>query len=466
MKNYIIGMEGIFAKFLRPYQRKVVQTVSRRFSGRALVVLDMGLGKTVIALSLAEEALRKRPGRPVVVVCPAPLKYNWLAEMRKFGVDAPVHVCRGRRPPRGIGAAVYICNYEILMSWRDELRSGRPSLLICDESQYLKERTAKRTKAAIALSRACEECILLTGTPIENRPVELWTQVGMVDPRLFPNWLRFAKRYNSARHTPFGWKMGRASNTDELNSILLGRCMIRMRKEEVLKELPPLTRQVIPVAIDNRREYAKANADILGWLGENNPNGLDVERLRRLRMEAQIRVDKLKLISARGKVAQISEWVNAEAENQKIVLFCFHRDILRRLSETVRNAVVISQETPAEERQRAVDRFQKDGSCRVFLTTIRIGGTGFTLTASSLTVFAQLDWTPSRHWQAEARVHRIGQTASRVNAVYFIAKDTIEERIMRIIEQKNGDITKVIEGEERNVLTSLIRGMMRDGGGE
>lgn len=393
---------------------------------------------------------------PALVCVPAFLKYNWVAELKKFAPEFSVFVCSGQKPklPKK-KFDIYIINYDILQFWVAEFLKLGVRFLVFDESHFLKNKAAKRTKAALKLSQRVSKCLLMTGTPIENRPVEIFYQIALLDNSIFPNWLKFAKRYNSCRRTMWGWQMGKAKNTQELNDILLSKCMIRRKKEDVLTELPPIIRQVIPIDIDNRDEYREAENDIIEWIAKNTE--LNIQKVKKV--EAQIRLDKLKLISAEGKLNQIANWLLEESQNQKLVVFCYHKKILAELNSKLRNHILFSAEVPTGERQGLVNMFQEDNSKRIFLTTLRVGGTGLTLTASHTTVFVQLDWSPSIHDQAEARVHRIGQEADSVNAIYFIGRNTVEEKILGLIDGKRSDIRKVIDGEEAGedeILTNLL----------
>ena len=412
----------------------------------------MGLGKTLQAITV----IRRTKKFPAVVCCPSFLKDNWACEIKKFFPEADTFVCQGQTPklPRK-RFDIYIINYDILQYWVAEFLKMKIQFLGFDESHFLKNKNAKRTKAALKLSQRVDAVLLMTGTPIENKPVELFYQVALIDNSIFPNWLKFAKRYNSCRRTMYGWQMGKAKNTKELNTILKDRCMIRRKKEEVLTELPPIVRQVIPVEIDNMDEYREAENDIIDWISKNTD--LNVQKAKKV--EAQIKLDKLKYISAMGKLNGFVEWLEGAVENQKLVVFCYHKKILAELNSRLKNHILFSAEVPMAKRQSLVESFQNDPTKRIFLTTLRVGGTGLTLTASNTTAFIQLDWSPGIHNQCEARVHRIGQKASSVNAIYFISKNTIEEKILGLIDGKRNDIRRIIDGEEvsdSEILTSIL----------
>lgn len=438
---------------LRRYQVAGVNQIIKKFHCRALLADDMGLGKSLQAITV----LRRVKYFPAVICVPAFLKYNWIQELEKFAPELDVFICSGQTPnlPKKHLFQIYVINYDILQYWVQEFLKIQVQFLVFDESHFLKNKSAKRTKSALKLSQRTSRVLLMTGTPIENKPVEIFFQISLINTGIFPSWLKFAKRYNSCHRTMFGWQMGKAKNTQELNNILLTTCMIRRKKEDVLKELPPIIRQVIPVEINNREEYNEAEADIIDWISKNTD--LNVQKARKV--EAQIRLEKLKLISALGKLDQVAEWIMEESQNQKLVVFCHHKKVLAELNSRLKNHILFSAEVPTSERQGLVNLFQENEKKRIFLTTLRVGGTGLTLTASHTTVFVQLDWNPAIHNQCEARVHRIGQVSDCVNAIYFIARDTVEEKILQLIDAKRSDIRKIIDGEEAaegEILSKLL----------
>lgn len=443
---------------LRRYQVAGVNQIIKKFHCRALLADDMGLGKSLQAITV----LRRVKYFPAVICVPAFLKYNWIQELEKFAPELDVFICSGQTPnlPKKHLFQIYVINYDILQYWVQEFLKIQVQFLVFDESHFLKNKSAKRTKSALKLSQRTSRVLLMTGTPIENKPVEIFFQISLINTGIFPSWLKFAKRYNSCHRTMFGWQMGKAKNTQELNNILLTTCMIRRKKEDVLKELPPIIRQVIPVEINNREEYNEAEADIIDWISKNTD--LNVQKARKV--EAQIRLEKLKLISALGKLDQVAEWIMEESQNQKLVVFCHHKKVLAELDSRLKNHILFSAEVPTNERQGLVNLFQENEKKRIFLTTLRVGGTGLTLTASHTTVFIQVGWSPSLQDQCEARVHRIGQKADSVNAIYFVAKDTVEEKIIGLIDGKRSDVRRVIDGEEaeeNEILSNLLDSFRR-----
>ncbi len=176
--------------------------------------------------------------------------------------------------------------------------------------------------------------------------------------------------------------------------------------------------------------------------------------------EALIKLDKLKECSARGKIDVAVDWILKTSEQKKLVVFCHHRSILKLLDQKLKNHILISSEMKHIDRQKAVTSFQSDKKIRIFLTTMKISGHGLTLTAADTTVFLQLGWTSSLHDQCEDRCHRIGQESDSVQAIYFIAKHTIEEKIMKLLDTKREAMDAVIDGKKTtqvNLLSELMK---------
>ncbi len=438
---------------LRTYQIKGINQIIKKFNCRVLLADDMGLGKTLQVIKV----LQRTDKFPAVICCPGYLKFNWLREFEKFAPEIEYRICNGRTVKNfGKFRGVYIINYEILQYWTKFFIDKGIQFYAFDESHFIKNPKAKRSKAALKLTQRCDSVVLMTGTPIENKPIDLFCQIQMINKTIFPSWLKFAKRYNSCYRSQYGWQMGKAKNTKELHNILVSQCMIRRRKDDVLTELPPKIRQVIPVQINNRKEYEFAKANIIQWMKENTE--LDINKTKKALQMAKI--DKLKLITAMGKMDAVCDWIMNESENQKLVVSCFHKSILCMMEERLKNYVVLKSGVSNDERDQCVQRFQNKESVRIFLTTIGVGSTGLNLTAAHTTITTQLGWTPSKHNQFEDRVHRIGQESDRVNALYFIAQDTVEEDIMSLIDGKRNDINNIVDGHGstgNEILTDLLK---------
>lgn len=462
---------------LRKFQKRGVEKIIK-FKGRALLADEMGLGKTVQALCYLKNSAKNRPA---LVVCPSSAKWVWKSEIKKH-TKFRCRILKTRKAHKFKPRDITIINYEILNYWKNEIRDTNFKTIILDECHYIKSWKAKRTKVVISLGRNIPHIIAMSGTPLTNKPKDLFTVLKLLLPDTFPSFVPFAFRYCNRRMLPWGWDDNGASHLDELHKILKGKCLIRRTKRQVLKELPEKQRIVIPLSIDMKR-YKPAEDDFLNWIAENKPEHL----CSALKNTALLKVGYLTRLTAILKVKNIITWIEdflAETD-EKLVIFAHHTEILQRIykhfekkiyfngskkitSQQAGNrlndkptnyAVMIRGATGTNARHHIIQRFQKSEETRLFIGQIQAAGTAITLTAASTVAFAELNWSPANHVQAEDRVHRIGQK-NYVKAYYLVAKDTIETDLCKIIQKKARLISKVLEGkrhkEEMNVYDVLL----------
>lgn len=455
---------------LYPFQLEGVKFLESK-NGNALIGDEMGLGKTIQALGWLNLHPEKRP---VVIVVPASLKINWMREANKWLTNKDgVVILSGKKPPKGkIKGNIFIINYDILGVWLTKLIDAAPSVMIVDESHMVKNIKAQRTKAVKELGKVVRHKIFLTGTPIVNRPSEFFTVLNMLAPTEFNSWIRFTQRYCGAYNDGYGWNVSGATNTTELHERINNKIMLRRKKEDVLKDLPPKQRFVLPMEISNRNTYKEAENDLLKWVKETFGAG---KARKTAQAEALARFSYLKQLAAEGKREFAVSWIKDCVEsNGKLVVFAVHHTMIDYLAEELRNynPVVVDGRTslatgpnkPVSDRQMAVDRFQNDPNCRIFIGNIKAAGVGLTLTAASHSAFVELGWTPGEHQQAEDRVHRIGQE-NHVSAYYLIADTTIEEEIAGLLDGKMKILDSVLDGkatDEESLLTELLRKRMED----
>lgn len=422
----------------------VMSEPAHNFIANGIIVHNCG--KTVEALSY----LAAHPAmRPAVIVCPASLKLNWQREVESWlETNDRIEVIQGGKV-RETDADIVIINYDILKKWLPRLKAIEPQILILDESHSVKNPKAARSKAAKELAGVVPHKILLTGTPVLNRPAELWHQLQIIDPSQYSDkrFFRWHKQYADAKQLHFGrktvWDFSGASNLDEL-AASLKTIMIRRTKEQVLPELPEKRRQTILIPIDNRKEYDQANDDFVSWMIEQK--GAEAAE-RASHVEQLAKIEYLRQISVRGKMKQAVAWIaNFLESGEKLVVFATHRETINTLmSEFSKIAVRIDGGTCMEERQLAVDRFQNDDEIRLFVGNIQAAGVGITLTAASDVAFLELGWTPALHEQAEDRCHRIGQK-NAVNIYYILGADTIDQSIGAMLESKREVIDQITGG--------------------
>jgi SWI/SNF-related matrix-associated actin-dependent regulator 1 of chromatin subfamily A len=338
----------------------------------------------------------------------------------------------------------------------------KPQVMIVDESHYIKSNKAQRTKAVKELSKVVQHKIFLSGTPITNRPSEFYTVLNMLDPRNFSSWMRYVKRYCGAYHDGFGWNVSGATHTDELFEKINGKVMLRRKKADVLKDLPSKSRFVVPMDISNRKEYNKASNDLVGWI--RTMKG-DARAMKAATAEALVRFGYLKQLSAEGKREYALQWIKDSLDsNGKLILFAVHHVMIDFLADELRNyyPAIVDGRTSMENRQKAVDKFQNDPDCRIFIGNIKAAGVGLTLTASSNVVFLEFPWTPGDLDQAEDRAHRIGQE-EQVNIWYLVAANTIEEEIAELLDEKRKVLDAVLDGQETaedSMISELLKRRM------
>lgn len=435
---------------LLPFQRAGVAYVLRA-GGDVLIADQMGLGKTVQALA----SLAALDARPAVIVCPASLKLNWRREVEHWLPGWSVDTISGTRAEnyRNPPPDVTIVNYDVLDAWADVL--PLPAAVILDESHYIKNGTAQRTKAAIRLADRTDPDALrlcLTGTPVVNVPGEIVTQLRFLR-RLdtLGGVSGFRKRYQSGHNLP------------ELNRRLRSTCMVRRRKDDVLTELPPKRWSTITVDGDpaTMAEYRRAEEDIVSFLAERariaaEESGATSDEARRIAWETATRaaaaehlvaISALKRLAARAKMTPARQWIgDFLATGSKLVAFAHHREIVDLVADEFATGRRITGETPIADRQSAVDQFQTDEDAQVIACSLKAAGVGLTLTAASDVLFVEQGWTPADMDQAADRCHRIGQTDS-VTAWTMIAAGTIDEDIAALIEAKRIIVDAATDGD-------------------
>ncbi len=446
--DHIPGFRGE----LFPFQRDGVKFLERK-DGSALIADEMGLGKTIQALAY----LQLHPElRPAVVVVPASLKRNWEREANRFMTEPGVQVLSGTKTGKITGKIVVI-NYDILADWVDALLQIHPRIMITDECHYYKNSSAQRTKAVKRLGKFIPKIIALSGTPIVNRPVEVYNALKLIDSTVVPNFFTYAQRYCGARHNGFGWDFNGATNTQELHEKLINTVMIRRMKADVLKDLPDKTRSFIPMELNNQREYNQAESNFIEFIRNRKGNQA---ALKASNAQALVEIETLKQLAVQGKLPQAIDWMSNFLEvDGKLVVFAVHKFVVDVLMEQFKDiAVKVDGSVPNEQRSINVERFQNDPKIRLFVGNVQAAGVGLTLTAASNVAFLELPWTPGELSQAEDRCHRIGQKDA-VNVHYLLAEGTIEEKIARLIDKKRKVLDSVLDGketEQESLLTEIM----------
>lgn len=404
---------------------------------RSILADDMGLGKTrQAALAMATAV----PHGPYLVVCPASVKHNWARELRLALADAEVHIIGPGLPPAPGYRGWVVVNYDLLHRDLDALLALGCAGFVFDEGHYIKNHRSRRSQLArrlVAEAAGSPVVHVLTGTPLTNRPRDLFPLLQLVDHPLGRSFLAFARRYCDGHKNDYGyWQTGGASHEAEL-AVQLQGVMLRRTKDEVL-DLPPKQRSWIEMDVDASVREALAQATARFVTEERTERGgrLGIAMFSGARRRLAVAKVPHTLDFVRGAVAQ----------GEKVVLFSCFTHATRRFARALGEmAVTVTGEVPTDKRQALVDRFQNDDSVRVFIGQIHAAGVGINLTAARQVVFNDLDWVPANHWQAEDRTHRIGQHGT-VNVTYMIARETLEAFVRTVLERKARLVDDVVEG--------------------
>lgn len=455
---------------LRPFQKIGVQWLEEKH-GIGLLADEMGLGKSCQAITylyLNSEL------RPALVICPASIKINWQREIKKWSNEESM-ILYGKKSTHINKSPWYIINYDVLAeeikidtkkkvladtSWIYKLASMEIKAIIVDECQAIVNPSAIRSKAIITLKKILPnvQFIALSGTPIKNRPREFFTILNLLAPKVFSNRWKYLHKYCQPKYNGFGWTFDGATNIDQLQE-LIKPLMLRRTKDEVLRDLPPKQRIIIPLETDKvaLKNYEDATEQFKIWAKDHIDKGLDL----------QINIDRLKQLAYLAKRNSVIKWLEEYPEN-KLVVATYHKNTLEDLyTHFKKTSVYIDGSITGIERQKAIDTFQKDNKIKFIFLQI-LCAPGMTLTAANATCTVEFAWSPSDHFQLEDRVHRMTQEADSVFAYYLTAPKTIEEDIIKLIDTKQVILGKLLDGKEndkifnqndivKNLLKSIIK---------
>jgi SWI/SNF-related matrix-associated actin-dependent regulator 1 of chromatin subfamily A len=444
-------------KAMYPYQKEGFQFAVKQ-RGRVLIADEMGLGKSLQAISfLSVYGLKGNP----VVVCPATLKFNWEDEIHKW-TDRCCIVLEGfykrEKVPDLQAGDIIIINYDILMSWKKWLRKLDLPVLTIDECHYIKNRKSQRSRACCSLGKKAKRVLALSGTPIENRPIEFFAVIKLLHPELF-TWYEYTNRYCGARETGFGMAYDGASNTEEFHKLLTSTIMIRRKKEDVLKDLPPKSRSKVLLSVDTKG-YREVRDDFAGWAEAN----MDSDRLdKAMKAEVLVKLTEMRKAIALAKSDAVIEWIeNFLQGGRKLVVFTRSKRMQKLILKYFGNiAVGIDGSVKGKKRKWAKNQFQNNDRVRLLVGNIVACAEGLTLTAASDTCHVEFMENPMKHDQGEDRVHRIGQTCP-CKAYYLLAKGTMDEQYYNVHNMKREVIAQVLDGKKEknvNVIREILKGL-------
>jgi SWI/SNF-related matrix-associated actin-dependent regulator 1 of chromatin subfamily A len=423
------------------FQRTGVMYALRR-RGRVLIGDEMGLGKTVQACALLA---CYREECPALILVPTSLREAWRNALQSWLDVADGDVACVGAASEGWkldeGRPFDIVPYSLVVKLRSKLLAKRYKIVVCDESHFLKDRRAQRTQAVMPLLKDANRAICLTGTPALSRPIELFTQLEALVPKVFARLNEYGARY-CANGGPFGMYTG-CTHADELHVMISKLCMVRRLKKDVLKDLPPKQRTQVWLALEkSSMGDVRRIKSLLDELRQRGGNELEEKRL----------LNELFLASAKAKTKSVCEYLETliDGSTSKFLFFAHHGVLLDAVAQCMDakkvKTIRIDGSTPAAVRGDLVNAFQRRDDVRVAILSIKAAGMGLTLTAASTVIFGEMVWTPGDLIQAEDRAHRIGQQSS-VLVQYLHAKDTIDEIIWQSIKKKLDNLGAVLNGQ-------------------
>jgi SNF2 family DNA or RNA helicase len=448
---------------LRPYQLEgyhfLAYLSTNGFGG--ILADDMGLGKTVQALSwlLWLQGKKKKPIPPSLVVCPKSVMDNWGMEATKFAPSLKVHVWAAgtvsELPASVKSADLHVINYSHLRSIGEGLQAISFLTIILDEGQYIKNPSSQTAKTARALR--AEHRLVLTGTPIENQALDLWSLMSFAMPGVLGNRSQFGKLYDSKKDP-----LARLRLSSRVRPFL-----IRRTKSQVAQDLPERIEDVIHCEIEGtqrklydaelkRAQQILLKAKTQKQLSELRFNFLtSLLRLRQICAHPRLHHKTTRAESA--KVSALMELLEPiMEEGAKVLVFSQFVELIKILEKELSKHKIKTWTLTGstENRGDLVKDFQGAKEPGVFLISLKAGGSGLNLTAASYVVLFDPWWNPAVEAQAIDRTHRIGQT-SKIIAYRLVVKNTIEEKIRSLQEEKQALVADVLGDEKFSQSLSL-----------
>lgn len=419
----------------------------------------VGCGKTKMAIFYAEML----DLFPCMVVCPASVKSGWLREWKETNPNRRVSIISTSSPPEDFEADVIVINYDILgkrvtkengktsLEIRlDGMKKKSFSLVIADEIHFLKNRKSIRSKSFKKLIHKVPSVIGLTGTLIMNRPAELLNILMLIEriKEIAPDdqyHHYFFERYCNMKETNFGMDISGASNIKELNRLLKECCYFQVSKRDALKELPPISENVVECEITNKRAYKKADNDLLQFIEDKFKDQEKVDKAARA--EFLVKLSTLKQLSLEGKEKFIKKWVEEwmEAnEEEKLLVFASQSTILTKIAGEFKEGLLITGGTTTKKRDEILQKFFLQKESRVLFANIGCLGTGvdgLQKVCSNMAIL-ELPPRPSDLVQVIGRLERSGQE-NPVTIQYLLSTETIDQDLWEMLKGKK-DVTDML----------------------
>lgn len=460
-------------KILRDYQVtgvKWLYTLAKTGFG-GILADEMGLGKTIQVIYYIKQMLKDNENNKFLIVVPTSLAYNWDHEFDSFGSNIKRKICVGNKDKRTKilrnlnDTNVIITTYGLLREDEELYNNLNFNTMVIDEAQNIKNNMAGITKVVKKVN--AETKFALTGTPLENSILELWSIFDFIMPGYLASLTKFQSKY-------------KIKDFDEDSEILIkglskqiNPFILRRKKQDVVKELPD--KLINDIYIELKDEQKKLYVAELERVKEEMEKIIETEGMNKARFLILQLLTKLSQIcidpsivydnykDGSNKLEQLESIVNEYIKNNhKILIFSSFKTALNIVKEKLNKAKIktymIDGSVPAKDRIEMVDNFNNNDGVKVFLIMLKSGGTGLNLATADVVIHLDLWWNPQAENQATDRAHRIGQK-NTVEVIHLITKGTIEEKILELQNKKRILSDKLIDGEirDKNILSELTK---------
>lgn len=464
-----INVPDTLQAVLRPYQVAGYQWLSylNDVGWGGILADDMGLGKTVQALTMLEYYKKTNGSLKAIVICPTTLIYNWQNEVKKFTPELTYHIHHGNTRTRSheelTKSNIIITTYGTLRSDISIFLQVLFDYVVLDESQAIKNPSSKVTKAASLLTAKNRVC--MSGTPLQNNTFDIFAQMNFLNPGLLGSMEFFRNEFA----TPID-KFGEAEQKEHLRKLLYP-FILRRTKEQVAKDLPEKTETILFCEMDKEQReiydaYRNSYRDKI--LGAIDQQGIDksqltilqgLMKLRQICDSPAILNEEEKFPNHSIKLDELAREISENIGQHKALIFSQFLGMLALIKEKLKEQNIpfeyFDGSTSPTDREKAIQNFQNNDDCRVFLISLKAGGVGLNLTAADYVYIVDPWWNPAVEQQAIDRTHRIGQTKN-IFAYRMICLDTIEDKILQLQEKK-----KILAKELISDETSFVKALTK-----
>ena len=454
---------------LRPYQAAGFQWLNylQEVSWGGILADDMGLGKTVQALSMLRHFSMENDNLKAVVICPTTLIYNWENEIKKFTPELTYRIHHGSTRVRNLEelqkSNIIITTYGTLRSDIELLMKINFDYAVLDESQAIKNPSSKVTKAAGLLKAKNRLC--MSGTPLQNNTFDIYAQMNFLNPGLLGSVEFFRNEFSN----PID-KFGEPEQKEHLRKLLYP-FILRRTKEQVAKDLPEKTETILFCEMEEAQRkiydgFKNTYRDkIMGVIDDQGIGSSQLTilqglmKLRQICDSPSILNEEEKYPNNSIKLDELTREITENIGQHKALIFSQFLGMLGLIKEKMKenniNFEYFDGSTSAPDREKAIQNFQNNEDCRVFLISLKAGGVGLNLTAADYVYIVDPWWNPAVEQQAIDRTHRIGQTKN-IFAYRMICKDTIEDKILQLQERKR-ILAKELIADDNSFVKSLTK---------